>query len=80
MALREAMDKIEHICIEDIGEEYFVKTGPDDGGMVIEVYFEEKVPDLARELICSDQFGWRICRFIVPKGYIKVFFLNDKAG
>ena len=78
LPLDEAIDKIELICIEQIGEEYFVKKSPDDGGMVIDVYFEEHVPALAKTLLSSDRFGWRICICTVPKGYIKAFFLHAK--
>ena len=73
----EALEKIDEICIEQVGEEYRVKIDNDDGGRVINVLFEEEVPQLARDLLRSPFFGWRLVRTIVPKGYLAVFYPFD---
>tara|TARA_B100000900_G_scaffold358960_1_gene330152 strand:- start:276 stop:563 length:288 start_codon:yes stop_codon:yes gene_type:complete len=72
------MEAIEHICIEDIGIEYRVKHGSDDGGSHIAVYFEleegESLPNKAKSLLSSPFCGWRVIKLICPPGYLAAFF------
>ena len=75
---KEAIEKIDEICIEQIGEEYRAKIDNDDGGSVINVMFEENCPPLAKELIQNPFFGWRRVLTIVPEGYLAIFYPLDK--
>lgn len=74
-----AMDKIDEICIEQIGEEYRVKIDNDDGGSLINVLFEGSCPRLARSLIPSPFYGWRRVLTVVPEGYLAVFYPLNKS-
>ncbi len=75
---KEAMEKIDEICIEQIGEEYRVKIDNDDGGSMINVLFEGECPKLAKSLIPSPFCGWRRVLTVVPEGYLAVFYPLNK--
>ena len=75
---KEAIEKIDEICIDKIGEEYRVKIDNDDSGSLLNVLFEEKCPDLAKELIQNPFYGWRRVLTIVPEGYLAVFYPLNK--
>lgn len=72
---QEALDKIDEICIETIGEEYRAKMESDDGGNHLVVYFEGTCPPLAKKYFQtgSSFHGWDIIIKIVPEGYLEVF-------
>ncbi len=67
------VEKIDEICIEQIGEEYRAKMESDDGGFHAVVYFEEKCPALAKKIFNGNFCGWRTIITIVPEGYLEVF-------
>ena len=69
----EIIEKIDEICIDQIGEEYRAILESDDGGFHVSVYFEEKCPELAKKTFHGNFFGWRTIIIIVPKGYLEVF-------
>jgi len=68
---------IHDICIDTIGEEYRVFVRSDDGGTHLEVWFEEKVPVKAKELLSSPFKGWRLLKKTCPTGYLAAFFPNS---
>jgi hypothetical protein len=75
----EVDDKLHELCIAEIGEEYRVLWQSDDGGNHVCVYFEEEVPEKAKQVLSSPFMGWRLIKVIVPTGYLAVFYpLNEK--
>jgi len=72
-------EKLHEICIEKIGEEYRVLWQSDCGGNHIVVAFEEKAPDIAKDILRGVFMGWRLILMICPKDYLAAFYpLNKK--
>ena len=69
----EVEDKIHDICIVNWDTEFRVLWQSDDGGLHVVVAFEGAAPEESRELLMSPFMGWRLCRSIVPEGYLSVF-------
>ena len=70
----EVEDKITDICIINWDTEFRVLFQSDDGGNHVTVAFEGEAPPNSKELLKSPFMGWRLCRLVVPEGYLAVFY------
>ena len=70
---KEVEDKIHDLCIDQIEEEYRVFWQSDDSGAHVSVYYEEKIPKLAEQLLPNDFMGWRLILVLTPEGYLRAF-------